>query len=169
MTVTGYLVILLALSAVAWALDKVLCAVIILYSYFFTRWVFPLTYHAKSNIGCITFTVGCFSIAIAVVLPLNLSIVASVVVGMGISAFLFALQFILTEQAKAKAVDEETVVDKCKMHNYTQLKTEIALKFFVENAKTKEVWAWLCNEKHEYLEYDSVKQMKWRMKKELFK
>lgn len=169
MTVTGYLVILLALSAVAWALDKVFCAAVIMCSYLFTRWVFPLTYHAKSNTGCIAFTIGCFSVAIAIVLPLNLSIVASVMVGVGISVFLFALQLLLTEQAKAKAVDDVALVEKCKAHSYTQLKTEIALKFFVEKAKTKEVWAWLCNEKHEYLEYDSVKQMKWRMKKELFK
>jgi hypothetical protein len=38
----------------------------------------------------------------------------------------------------------------------------------VEKLKTKEVWEWLCNDKNEYIEYDSVKQAKWRMKKELF-
>lgn len=167
-TVMGYVVILLALFSVSWICDKVINTLIILMSYGGTRWVFPLTYHAKSDKGCIMFTIACFSIAIIISLPINISIVASVIVGMAISTFLFFLQYFLDLQAITKVSDKEAFVAKCKSLNYGELKTEIALKFFVEKLKTKEVWEWLCNDKNEYVEYDSVKQMKWRMKKEIF-
>lgn len=168
-TVLGYVVILVALFSVSWICDKVINAVIILMSYGGTRWVFPITYHAKTDKGCIMFTIACFSIAIIIALPINLSIVASVIVGMAISTFLFFLQYFLDLKASTKVTDKEAFIAKCKELKYGELKTEIAVKFFVDKAKTKEVWDWLCNDKQEYMEYDSVKQMKWRIKKEIFK
>lgn len=168
-TVVGYLVILLALFSVSWLCDKVINTIIILMSYGGTRWVFPLTYHAKTDTGCIMFTIACFSIAIIIALPINLSIVASVIVGMATSTFLFFLQYFFDLKASRKVDDKEDFVKKCKELNYGELKTEMAIKFFVEKLKTKEVWTWLCDEKHEYVEYDSVYQAKWRMRKELFK
>lgn len=167
-TVVGYLVILLALFSVSWICDKVINTVIILMSYGCTRWVFPLTYHAKTDNGCIMFTIACFSIAIIITLPINLSIVASVIVGMAISTFLFFLQYFLDLKASYKVDDKEEFIRKCKALNYGELKTEMAIKFFVDKAKPKEVWTWLCEEKHEYIEWDSVNKIKYRMKKELF-
>jgi hypothetical protein len=61
------------------------------------------------------------------------------------------------------------MVEICKSHNYTELKTQIAVKFFVEKRTPKEVWEWLCETQENPIEWDSVRQMKWRMKKELFK
>ena len=168
-TVVGYLVILLALFSVSWVFEKVINTVIILMSYGGTRWVFPLTYHAKTDKGCIMFTIACFSIAIIIALPINLSIIASVIVGMAISTFLFFLQYFLDLKSNYKVDDKEEFIRRCKDLKYGDLKTEMAVKFFIEKLKPKEVWSWLCEEKHEYMEYDSVYQAKWRMKKELFK
>jgi hypothetical protein len=78
------------------------------------------------------------------------------------------LQYFFDLKASYKVDDKESFIEKCKDLKYGDLKTEIAVKFFVEKLKKKEVWDWLCNDKQEYIEYDSVKQMKWRMKKELF-
>lgn len=167
-TVLGYVVILVALFSVSWLCDKVINTVIILMAYSLTRWVFPLTYHAKTDRGCIMFSIACFSIAIIIALPINLSIIGSVMAGMAISTFLFFLQYFLDLKASYKVDDKEAFIEKCKELKYGELKTEIALKFFVEKLKTKEVWEWLCNDKKEYMEYDSLKQMKWRMKKEIF-
>ena len=168
-TVLGYVVILVALFSVSWLCDKVINAVIILMSYGGTRWVFPLTYQAKTDRGCIMFTIGCFSIAIIICLPITLSIVSSVVIGMVISTFLFFLQYFLDLLKSKNTVDKETLIEKCKSLNYGELKTEIAIKFFVDKSKPKEVWRWLCEEKQENIEWDSVNKIKYRMKKELFK
>jgi hypothetical protein len=167
-TVLGYVVILVALFSVSWICEKVINAAIILMSYGGTRWVFQLTYHAKTDRGCIMFTIACFSIAIIVALPINLSIVSSVIIGMVISTFLFFLQYFLDLIKSKNVVDKETLIEKCKSLNYGELKTEMAIKFFVDKSKPKEVWRWLCEEKQEHIEWDSVNKIKYRMKKELF-
>jgi hypothetical protein len=137
-------------------------------SYGGTRWVFPLTYHAKTDRGCIMFSIGCFTIAIIICLPIEISIIASVIIGMVISMFLFFLQYFLDLKASTKVTDKESFIQKCKSLNYGELKTEMAIKFFVEKLKPKEVWEWLRDEKQEYIEWDSVNKIKYRMKKELF-
>lgn len=168
-TAFGYLIILLLLFAVSWIFDKVINAVIILMSYGATRWVFPITYHAKTDRGCIMFTIACFSIAIIIALPINLSVISSVVIGMVISTFLFFLQYFIDLKASTKINDKDAFIAKCKSLGYNDLKTEIAIKFFVDKSKPKEVWRWLCEEKQENIEWDSVNKIKYRMNKELFK
>ena len=168
-TVMGYVVILVALFSFAWLFVKVINDVIIFMSYGGTRWVFPLTYHAKTDKGCIMFTIACFSIAIIIALPINLSIVASVIVGMAISTFLFFLQYFLDLKASYKVNDRETFIAKCKTFGYNELKTEIAVKFFIDNEKPKDVWLWLLETKKSDMEWDSVRRLKCIMKKELFK
>ena len=44
----------------------------------------------------------------------------------------------------------------------------MAIKFFVDKEKPKDVWVWLCDEQNYDIEWDSVKTMKYRMKKQLF-
>ena len=168
-TVVGYLVILLALFSVSWLCDKVINTVIILMSYGGTRWVFLITYHAKTDKGCIMFTIACFSIAIIISLPINLSIVASVIVGMAISTFLFFLQYFLDLKASTKINDKEAFIAKCKSYGYNELKTEMAIKIFIDNEKPKDVWLWLLETKKSDMEWDSVRRLKCIMKKELFK
>ena len=106
-TIVGYVVILVALFSFAFVLGKIINTVIILMSYGATRWAFPLTYHAKTDKGCIMFTIGCFSIAIVIALPISLSIVASVIVGMAISTFLFFLQYFLDLIAEKREKEKE--------------------------------------------------------------
>lgn len=65
--------------------------------------------------------------------------------------------------------EKEQLIALCKKHNYNPLKTEIAVKFFIEKEKPREVWLWLCETQDDAMEWDSVKKLKWRMKRELFK
>ena len=167
-TVLGYVVILVALFSVSWICDKVINTVIILMSYGETRWIFPLTYHAKTDNSCIMFTIACFSIAIIIALPINLSIIASVIVGMTISTFLFFLQYFIDLKATTKVTDKEAFILKCKSCGYNELKTEMAVKFFIDNEKPKDVWLWLLEIKKSDIEWDSVRRLKCIMKKELF-
>ena len=65
--------------------------------------------------------------------------------------------------------DKDKMIAMCKAHNYNELKTEMAIKFFVEKQKPKDVWLWLCETQENPIEWDSVKKIKYRMKKDLFK
>ena len=146
-TVVGYLVILLALFFVSWIFDKVINAVIILMAYGATRWVFPLTYHAKTDKGCIMFTIACFSIAFIIVLPINLSIVASVIVGMIISTFLFFLQYFIDlindQRAKEKEYLYEMSEEELRKHGaskgLSEIQQDILVHRIVEHLKISEI------------------------------
>lgn len=64
--------------------------------------------------------------------------------------------------------DREVLINRCRELGYNRLKTYVAIKFFYENEKPREVWLWLLETGKSQIEWDSVKQMKWRMKKEIF-
>lgn len=146
-TVMGYVVILVALFSVSWLCDKVINTVIILMSYGGTRWVFPLTYHAKTDRGCIMFTIACFSIAIIIALPINLSIVASVIVGMVISTFLFFLQYFLDLIAEQKEKEKEYLYkmseEELRKHGaskgLTEIQQDILVHRIIDNLKISEI------------------------------
>jgi hypothetical protein len=61
----------------------------------------------------------------------------------------------------------KTYFDKCKELKLDTLKTEIAYKFFIENEKPQKVWLWLLETKKADWEYDTVKQLRYKLKKAL--
>ena len=146
-TILGYVIILVALFFVSWLLDKIINTVIILMSYGGTRWVFPITYHAKSDKGCIYFTIACFSIGIIICLPITLSIVSSVVIGMVISTFLFFLQYFidLLEEQKAKEKEYLYKMTEAELRQHgaskglTEIQQDILVHRIIENLKITEI------------------------------
>jgi hypothetical protein len=114
------------------------------------------------------FSIACFSIAIVITLPITLSIISSTIIGAVISVFLFALQYIIELHNKTKVSDKEELIAKCRKLGYNQLKTDMAIKFFIENEKPREVWIWLTQNKLSTLEWETVRTIKYNMKKELF-
>lgn len=146
-TIVGYVVILVALFSFAWLFDKVINTIIILMSYGSTRWVFPLTYHAKTDKGCIMFTIACFSIAIIIALPIQLSIVASVLIGMGISTFLFFLQYFLDLIADQRQKEKECLYKmtetELRQHGaskgLTEIQQDILVHRIIEHLKISEI------------------------------
>jgi DNA-binding CsgD family transcriptional regulator len=146
-TVLGYVVILVALFFVSWICEKVINTIIILMSYGATRWAFPLTYHAKTDRGCIMFSIGCFSIAIIIALPITLSIIGSVIVGMAISTFMFFLQYFLDLMAYQKAKEKEYLYkmteNELRQHGaskgLSEIQQDILVHRIIENLKISEI------------------------------
>ena len=146
-TVVGYLVILLALFSVSWFFGKIINTIIILSAYSATRWIFPITYHAKSDKKCIMFTIACFSIAIVVALPINLSIVASVIVGFGISTFLFFLQYFIDLLEEQKEKEKEYLYKMTEtelrlhgaMNGLSEIQQDILVHRIIDQLKISEI------------------------------
>ena len=63
---------------------------------------------------------------------------------------------------------KDEVIAKCKAKGYNELKTQMAIKFFVDKEKPREVWLWLCETQENPISWDSVKNLKYLMKKDLF-
>lgn len=78
---------------------------------------------------------------------------------------------IITEQENLlfdTKIERDKLIKICKEHNYNDLKTQMAIKFFIDKEKTKDVWIWLCDVKKCHVEWDTVYHDKWKMKRELF-
>lgn len=71
--------------------------------------------------------------------------------------------------SKMQSADEMDFSNKCKLLKLDPLKTEIAHKFFMENEKTQKVWLWLLETKKADWEYDTVKHLRYKLKKEFLK
>ena len=77
----------------------------------------------------------------------------------------FYYDFATTMQNEEKKVFYE----KCKALKLDPLKTEIAYKFFIENERTMNVWLWLLETKKADWEYDTVKHLRYKLKKAFLK
>lgn len=67
--------------------------------------------------------------------------------------------------AKMKADDNGVFYEKCKALKLDSLKTEIAYKCFIERMKTQALWLWLLETGKADWSYDTVKNVKYKLKK----
>ncbi len=67
--------------------------------------------------------------------------------------------------SKMQGGDNKVFYDKCKALKLDALKTEIAYKCFIENIKTQTLWLWLLETKKADWSYDTVKNVRYKLKK----
>lgn len=120
-----------------------------------------------------TLTIAFFGIASS--LPVAVSLLSTVPICFGISWVGYIAQDRLDLISVNKKLREGNaknpkaqLIERCKAHNYNELKTEMAVRFFILMEKPKDVWLWLCETQENPMEWDSVKHAKYIMKKELF-
>lgn len=164
--IIGYGCFFLTVFAFGLLLGKLLETIFIIIGYFTTRFVVPKIKHFNSGQKCIFVSTLTFLFAVAVLcIPKEISLVWAMGIGAVIPLIMYAESLLFD----VKISEKDALVNLCKEHNYGTLKTEIAVKFFIDKEKPKDVWLWLCDTKNNHIEWDSVNKMKQRMKKDLFK
>lgn len=162
----GYLTFFGVVLTFSLLLGKFIEALFVILGYFSTRFVVPQIKHFSTTKKCICVSTLTFLFALVIVcLPRNVAVIWAIMTGATIPLFMYAEHLLLD----IKKSDKELLIERCKALNYNTMKTKIAVKFFIDKEKPKQVWEWLCEKEGKCIEYDSVYQMKWRMKKELFK
>jgi hypothetical protein len=78
------------------------------------------------------------------------------------------IYFYETFAQKLQDVEREEFIKKCKDIGLDELKTEIACMFFLENKKPLEVWEWSLKNTRKEWEWDYVRNLKCKLKKQLF-
>lgn len=71
-------------------------------------------------------------------------------------------------EQKIKSIEEDEFIKKCKSVGLSELYTEIACRFFLMNETPQDVWLWLLDTKKKDMEWDSVRNLKCKLKKKLF-
>ena len=162
--VGGYLAFILIVLCFGWLFDRLLETVFMMIGYMATRFCVPKIYHFNSTQKCISVSTMTFLFGLAILcIPDNVSFVWNIAVGISIPIVMYIESLLFEPQT-----EKDKLIELCKKHNYNELKTQIAIKFFVDKEKPKDVWVWLCDEQNYDIEWDSVKTMKYRMKKQLF-
>ena len=147
-------------------IGKFLETIFMFIGYFSTVFVVPRIKHFDTTQKCVSVTTLTLLFAIGiVVLPKNISLIWSVLIGALIPLFMYAESLLFD----VKISDKDKLIALCKAHGYNELKTEMAIKFFIDKEKPKDVWLWLLETKKSDIEWDSVRRLKCIMKKELFK
>lgn len=162
--VGGYLAFLLTVLCFGWLFDRLLETIFMVGGFMATRFCVPKIYHFNTTQKCISASTMTFLFGLAILcVPQNISFTWNIAVGVAIPIIMYIESLLFEPQT-----EKDKLIELCKKHDYNELKTQIAIKFFVDKEKPKDVWVWLCDEQNYDIEWDSVKTMKYRMKKQLF-
>lgn len=162
--VGGYIVFLLTVLCFGWLFDKLLETIFMVGGFMATRFCVPKIYHFNTTQKCISVSTMTFLFGLAILcVPQNISFTWNIAVGVAIPIIMYIESLLFEPQT-----EKDKLIALCKKNDYNELKTQIAIKFFVDKEKPKDVWVWLCDEQNYDIEWDSVKTMKYRMKKQLF-
>lgn len=159
----------------AWIFDRYAQAIMFSVSHIIIRANFEKQYHCGKTSLCMFTTLSVAFFGIASTLDFSVSLLSTVPVCFIISFVGYLVQdradlYLENKKIKAylKKTPKDEILQKCTDLNYTDIKKQMAVKFFVENQKPKDVWTWLCQTQENPVEWDSVKKTKYRMKKDLF-
>jgi hypothetical protein len=162
-------VIAVAILCGAWFLDKLLIAPPLIVAFRLTRVKIETKYdvfHCASVFVCMIFSTLICLFGTYLSLPTAVSLISNILVGV-----VFAIITWLVQDAiniKKSLNEKDNLIARCKALNYNELKTQIAVKFFIDKQKPKDVWLWLCETQEFPMSWDSVKNLKHKMKKDLF-
>lgn len=162
-------VVALMILGGAWIIDKFLIAPPLIVAFRLARVKIETkydVYHCASILGCMALSTLICLFGVYISLPSTVSLISNILVGVGFAMITWYVQDIINIKKSLNAKDN--LVARCKALGYNDLKTEIAIKFFIDNQKPKDVWLWLCETQEHPMEWDSVKNLKHKMKKDLF-
>lgn len=163
--VGGYLALFTTIFAFGWLFDRLLETIFMMIGYMATRFCVPKIYHFNTTQKCISVSTMTFLFGLAILcVPNNISFTWNIAIGALIPIIMYIESLLFQPQT-----EKDVIIELCKKHNYSNFKTELAIRFFVDKMATKDVWDWLCRNYPYAMEYDSLKQTRWRMKKQLFK
>ena len=173
-----YAFIFLMIGAFAFLLDKHIEAIFLFVSYVFLRYKFPTTFHHPNTYWCVFWSILSFWLCIVATLPLNLSILSSVIVALVLCYILFKIQQSLDIREENKKLKEE--LDKSKQFSIYDCSKDEFIAYCLNNKVRRDrieyVWDILRSQMSvndladKYVvEPSTIKQDRWRYKKKLNK
>lgn len=163
------IVVALMILGGAWLIDKFLLAPPLIVAFRLTRVKIETkydVYHCATILACMVLSTLICLFGLYISLPSSMSFVSNILVGVCFACLTWGVQDIIN--FKRAYGEKDKLVARCKALGYNDLKTEIAIKFFIDKEKPKDVWLWLCETQDFPMSWDSVKNLKHKMKKDLF-
>lgn len=147
----------------AWLFDKYAEAVMFCVAHVVIRQHFEKQYHCRTTGLCLITTLTIAFFGIASILPVAISLLSTVPICWFISWVGYLAQdrmdaLALNKKLKELYCDEKVAfLMKCRNARLSERDTELALMYFYEHKKPKEIWLWLCEQnRYEIIEWDSI-------------
>lgn len=147
----------------AWLFDKYAEAVMFCVAHVVIRQHFEKQYHCRTTGLCLITTLTIAFFGIASILPVAISLLSTVPICWFISWVGYLAQdrmdaLALNKKLKELYCDEKVAfLMKCRNARLSERDTELALMYFYEHKKPKEIWIWLCEQnRYEIIEWDSI-------------
>ena len=147
----------------AWLFDKYAEAVMFCVAHVVIRQHFEKQYHCCTTGLCLITTLTIAFFGIASILPVAISLLSTVPICWFISWVGYLSQdrmdaLALNKKLKELYCDEKVAfLMKCRNARLSERDTELALMYFYEHKKPKEIWLWLCEQnRYEIIEWDSI-------------
>ena len=158
---------------------KYIEAIIFFVCHTLIRQQFKDQYHHIIPAMCRVITASVFFFGVCFVLPIELSLISAIPINYLIS-WVGAIKkqsdvFEVKCERQRKQINEllnrdntplNNLPAKCRQMKISQRDTKIAVMYYLENYKPKQIWHWLC-EHNENMEFDSVYKLLNRLNKKL--
>lgn len=160
------------LLCTAFLFNKWIEALCFVLAHILIRCQFKWQLHFVETEMCILVTSGVIFFGISFVLPLNFSLFSTI----PIAYFISFVGYILAENRFIRhkleryrdETDSEKLERKFAKANLSERDTLLARKYYIERKTPKDIWLWLCSQRqYEQIEWNSVYQALWRIKKKL--
>lgn len=171
-----YAFIFLMIGLFAFLLDKHIEAIFLFVTYVCVRYRFPKTFHHKNTYWCVFWSILSFWLCILTILPIHLSILSSVVVGLLLCYILYKVQDAIDiKEENARLKEEINTKKEFSLYSCSREEFETyCLEHKVRRDRIEYVWDILrstasVNELADkyFVEPQTIKQDRWRYKKRL--
>ncbi len=164
--------ILVAVFCFALVFGKLIESIIVMFAYFLLRYKFDKTFHSANMWVCVTLSIMMCWAMIAVTLPISVSILSGIVVGVIDCYLLYKArdyvdvrnEILTIKKPKPFDVDtctESELLERCAELKLSQENTELAVEFFIKKTRQKIIADRLC------VSIKAVKTRKQRLKEKL--
>lgn len=171
-----HLIVVAFVAFTAWIFCKPWEAIMFCVSHLVIRRLFDKQYHCGTIALCLFTTLTIAFLGIATCMPVTLSLLSSIPVCCFVAWVGYIAQDRIDliafrrkkEEFNLDTCTREQIVEVCKLLHYRADKIDLAVMFFADKMTVGDVWDWLADHSY-YIEYDTVKQYKYRIKKDLEK
>lgn len=150
-------------------------------SHFVIRALFDKQYHCGKTMNCLILTCTIAFFGISSTLPISVSIVSSIPICWIIAYIGYLVQYKIDMVAYTNELEnkinallegsdnpKDKLLKLCADKNISERDTKIAVMYYIEHKKPKQILQWLCDN-HENIEWDSLYILLNRLNKKLYK
>ena len=136
-----HILIFSVLSLCAWLSSKYLEALLFLIAHFVIRGVCDKQFHCNNTISCLAFTITVISVSLIVILPINISLLATIPLVLFITYFGYLLQDYLEHKVKSiYAMSKDEFYKHCCSRGLDDVEYKIAYYVVIERLKGQELY-----------------------------